>query len=95
MSAKRWREPKAKDGELKAQWGKLQHDTPDLCYAWGDGCSRRDGHLLHNVLTGERFSPGLPVKSEKGLVAELEERGYDITTLKFSIQKKSLPKGVD
>ena len=85
---KRFRSPKAKPGELKAQWGKLPHDTPDLCYAWGDGVSRADGHLLHNVLSGERFRPG-SFERDPSLLDELKARGYDLTTLKISIQKKA------
>lgn len=85
---KRYREPKAKPGELKAQWGKLKYDTPDLCYAWGDGCSKADSHLIHNVFSSGRFHPG-SFEQDKSLLEELEERGYDLTTMKFSIQKKA------
>lgn len=97
MSKKRWRAPSAKPGELKAQYGKLPHDTPDLCYAWGEGCSSADSHLLHNVIATDRAYWDLekaqrrdsyPISHDPSLVKELERRGYDITTLKFSIQKK-------
>jgi hypothetical protein len=95
---KRWRTPKAKDGELKAQWGKERYNNPDLHYAWGKGIGKCDAHLLHNVLTSKRQSVdydaplGSPrflwTKYEPSFIEELELRGYDIATLKFSIQKK-------
>lgn len=52
---------------------------------------RRDSSYLHYMLATQRpdtsvqplFSKMLP-----SLVQELEARGYDITTLKFSIMKK-------
>ena len=85
---KRFRAPKAKPGELKAQWGKLPHDTPDMCYAWGEGVNRADARLLSNALGGKNYLPGLGL--EPSLIDELEKRGYDLTTLRFSVQKKAL-----
>jgi hypothetical protein len=86
---KRLRAPKSKPGELKVQWGKLPHDNPDICYSWGDGCSRTDGHLLHNALTSRRYYAHDLAHPEPSLLDELKERGYDITTLKFYIRKKA------
>jgi hypothetical protein len=85
--AKRWRTPKAKDGELKMQYGKLPHDSPDLCYVRGDGIPKCDGRLLHYMLSGKRYSP-VDKAWDASFLEELEKRGYDLTTLKFSIQKK-------
>lgn len=95
---KRWRSPKAKDGELKAQWGKIdRHNNPDLCYAWGKGIGKCDAHLLHNVLSSKRCATnwdaplGSPrilwTKYEPSFLEELEDRGYDLTTLKVIVQK--------
>lgn len=81
---KRLRAPKAKPGELIARWGKVE-GIVDLCY---DGPSRPDMHLLHGALTGKKFQPFDSTWSASFL-QELEERGYDITTLKFSIKKKT------
>jgi hypothetical protein len=81
----------AKRGELKIVWGRPEPgETPDICYVWGDGVSRSDSRLLHTVLGCERFSPQLDGRyaALHSLFDELEERGYDLTTLKFSIQKK-------
>jgi hypothetical protein len=96
---KRWRAPKAKPGELKIAWGKLPHDDPDLVFCWGAGCSKRDGNLLHYIFSGKRQrmvygedrekAGGFPVVFDPSALEELEARGYDLTTLKFSIQKKA------
>ncbi len=59
---------------------------------------RCDGALIMNTIVGDTLKyeiPGLDKKhyypynfSTFNLIKELEERGYDITTLKFSIEKK-------
>jgi len=74
---------------LKASWSKREKD---LVFHHPD--HKANGHLLYSVLcverpyvdyrdNGERF-----IAYAKSFVAELEERGYDITTLRFSICKK-------
>lgn len=87
---KRWRIPKQKPNTLEAKWAKPDKwSNPDLTYVWGAGCASADAHLLHNVLTGERYPHPLNgTKPDASLTAELEKRGYDLTTLRFSIQKK-------
>lgn len=90
---KRLRAPKLKDGELRMYWGRDPHDrTPDVMIAWkGDGSMRADTRLLHYVLCSERpdlFAQPLFSKMKPSLIDELESRGYDLTTLKFSISKK-------
>jgi hypothetical protein len=73
---------------LKAYWSKKEQDLvfwhPDL---------KCNGHLLYSVLAGPRsfedFSGPAPrVVYGKSFVEELRERGYDITTLRFSVCKK-------
>lgn len=94
---KRWRAPKAKPGELKACWGKLHHYDPDLVFCWGDGTSRADSALLYCVFSSKRERAAHTeeelrrgrVVFDDSFLEELEKRGYDITTLKFSIQKKT------
>lgn len=81
-------------------YGKLPGDTPDIFYAWGgDGARRCDGALLNYVFTQKRLrlvygdeqkqNGGLNWKFDSSFLEELESRGYDITTLKFSIQRKT------
>ncbi len=101
---KRYRNKSAEPGELLVYFGKLPHDGPDICYAWGGGgASKRDANLITHFFGGKRCEPvfgdersqqgGLPYKWEPRLIEELEARGYDLTTLKFSIQKKAVPVG--
>lgn len=90
---KRWRTPTAKPGEIKIAYGKVdRHSNPDLCVAWGEGVDMRcTGRLIMHAITEKRLrakfsSPGY--EYEPSLLEELEARGFDITTLKISIQRK-------
>lgn len=74
--------PPAKPGELKVGWGRLDwHSNPSLVYdAGGDGAPARHGRILMDVFEGKN--------QHLNLVSILTERGYDLTTLKFSIFQK-------
>ncbi len=79
---KRWRKPYAKLGELKVAYGKCW-DKEDVFYCHGgDGAARCDTRMLMQFFERKNSL------SEKTLREELIERGYDITTIKFSIQQK-------
>lgn len=87
--------PKAKPGELMARWGREdRYSGPDVVFAWGDGVPSCDARLVNTVLCNDRFYPAgmdKPLgtyRTEQSFVAELEARGYDIATLRFSIRKK-------
>lgn len=75
------RAPKAKPGELKVAWGKEKGDDPELFFCWGQGTSKRDNNLLMHFFSQKMTPEG------KSISQELQERGYDISTLKFSISK--------
>ena len=74
--------PPAKPGELKVGWGRLDwHSNPSLVYdAGGDGAPARHGRILMDVFEGKN--------QHNNLTSILTERGYDLTTLKFSIFQK-------
>lgn len=95
MGQKRFRKPKLKDGELRIYWGKVQYDSPDIILAWqGDSTMKGDTRLLHYHLCCKRpdvFSKSPFSSMNPSLIEELNNRGYDITTLKFSIMKKKHP----
>ena len=89
---KRLRKPKLKDGELRVYWGRPdRHNCPDVVLAWqGHRSMRQDTALLHHHLCSRHPNPHKhPIFSvmEPSLIEELRARGYDLTTLKFSIQK--------
>jgi len=90
---KRLRKPKLKDGELRMYWGRLPGDCPDVIYAWqGDSSMKRDSALLHYRLGSQHPDPhAQPIFSKMlpSLLEDLEARGYDLTTLHFSIMKKA------
>lgn len=81
--------PKAKPGELKLYWNRRECD---IGYSWGgDGASKPDAHLMHGVFTMDRLRPNYRTglsEFDPSFVKELERRGYDLTTIKFSIQQK-------
>jgi hypothetical protein len=85
----------AKPGQLVAKWGRAsREDLPDLSYAWGEGVPRADARMLDTAFTAQRMSrsfPTMEVVYEPSFLEELEARGYDISTLRFSIQKKIDP----
>lgn len=66
---------------LSMRWSKREKDLL-INYP-----SKPDGHLLHCRLNSPRFDgdyqPMLP-----SFVEELQARGYDITTLRFSVKRK-------
>ena len=92
---KRLRRPKLQDGELRMYWGCDPHDrTPDIMLAWqGDRSMKCDTNLLHYVMCSKKPKINLGKidwsTMEPSLIEELDARGYDLTTLKFSIKKKA------
>lgn len=68
-----------KPGELCMYWGVEQHNanSPDL--------------MVHSKAPAKRADAGMLIYAfERDLRKELEARGYDVTTLKFSIMKKEI-----
>lgn len=82
---------KAGPGQLRMFYGRLPGDAPDVIYSWGAGCSKRDGALLNYIIGSKRppLSPGEPW--DPSLLDELVARGYDLSTLEFSIRKLPTP----
>lgn len=94
---KRYRVKPLKRDTLTAYYGKSEDGEIDVCFANGPGCERADARLLYSVLATQRCRPDISmfdgtylsaVKWEHSFLDELESRGYDLTTLKFSIRKK-------
>ena len=79
---------KTSHGQLKMAWGKLRGREPDICYLWGEGVEKFDAHLLHGVMMKRYPDAFDESKLLPNFLEELENRGYDIKTIKFSIQKK-------
>ena len=73
---------KTKPKKLTAKWSKREND---ILYFYPD--QPANGSLLHSYLSG------YGVTDDKGnamkIWDELERRGYDKTTLRFSIKKKA------
>lgn len=83
--------PPKKDGAIKFQYGRNDGEL-DFMVLFGNDVPRCDRALVMNVFTSRR--PFLDHKSSMGIgfsdsfVDELENRGYDISTLRFSIERK-------
>ena len=92
---KRYRLRTTKPGTLEIYYGIAESgEPPEIVYGWGAGSSKRDGAFLHHALNCPRFK-GISRPGEDPFLPsvfdELEKRGYDLTTLKFSIKKKEIP----
>lgn len=96
MKAKRYRVPEAKHGQLRADYGREdRYSKPGVIYSYSgtmagpDGSRKADARLLSTVFEGIDVETGQPIFGGHGhsLVKELEARGYDLTTLRFTVQK--------
>jgi len=83
---RRYRRPKVSTGQIKLQKGKHEGDVGMLVY-FGDSIPRCDRVLMMNALCSER--PNYKNELQPSLIDELEARGYDIDTLRFSIEKNN------
>jgi len=81
-------------GDLVAWWNDKEKD---ISFAWDR--QKADGHLLHCVLSAARLQPattgpGEPVSlcgmhaHGKSFLEELLARGFDLSTLRFSVSRK-------
>lgn len=71
----------AKPGELKASWSKKEHD---IIFEWGGaGADKSDGSWLNTWLA---YHKGF----DDTFLNELDKRGFDITTLRISVKRKSV-----
>lgn len=79
--SRRFRVVSAKPRQLVAAYGKGDDASLDIQYAWGGkGASSPDARCLSNALEGVVVHGGMTLREL------LIERGYDITTLKFSVE---------
>lgn len=69
---------KAKSNQLKASFSKGEND---VVYAWGSECDKTDALVVKQALFDLTDSNGQTV------VEQLKARGFDIASLKFSIDK--------
>lgn len=83
---RRFRVPDPKPGQLLVKYGKMEVGSDvDLIYSHPENtCGMsRDSRLLSLAFEDTKLVTG------KTLRQELEDRGYDITTLQFSVMKKN------
>ena len=81
---RRVRRVQAKPGRLLAQWGRDDDGGVGVVYASGGGAvSIPDARMLSIAFDYVKGVHGTT------LVEELEKRGFDLTTLRFSIERKA------
>lgn len=81
------RRQKARPGELRVTYGSLQGDAPDVVFSRGQGVASSDGHLMHWYFSQESAGHS-PLFAIKRIEQELLDRGYDLSTMVFSVMKK-------
>jgi hypothetical protein len=86
---KRYPRPKQEEGKLDVWFGKIDGEGPDLCVQSGDngGGGATRGFVISFFSDGHQHS-GLPGFKD-GFLEEMDARGFDISTIKFSIRKKA------
>ena len=84
--------PRARPNQLKAQHANTADNGEDIHYFWGEGTSKTDAHLLSWALNHRPLMTNLAgeiIGYEDSLLQQLQQRGYDLKTLRFSIDKTS------
>ncbi len=89
---RRRRPPRMIDGRLSVAWAYTRDEGADLYVVGGDRTRSADRHLIIGAFTSEPIrmrmtGSGFDHVYEKSIAEELIDRGYDITTLRFSIDK--------
>lgn len=79
------REKRIKPGVLAAYYAKLRYDDPDVVIHNEAPAGRADAHYLHSILNTSTYN--YKGEEQLSIMEELQVRGYDITTLNFSIRK--------
>lgn len=84
--------PPKKDGVIKFQYGRNDGEL-GFMVLYGNDVPRCDRALVMNAFTSNRCHPDFKspagVAFDDSFVVELENRGYDISTLRFSIERKA------
>ena len=85
-----FRPPTAEPGELRVRWAKLPEDEEaHIYYAFGEGVDYSDADMLQYAFQTKRFHNSLPT-FDPSILDELESRGFDLSTICFSIRKKGV-----
>lgn len=82
--------PPKKEGSIKFQYGRLDGEY-DYLILYGDNVPKCDRALVLNQFTSKQMSfdwgKNKPIFNDS-FIDELEKRGYDTKTIKFSIDRK-------
>lgn len=82
----RYRVPTPKPDQISVVWGKADSfASPSLVYVYPDRDGKSDCRVLMEAIEEPRHRTG---ETRRSLAAELEARGYDLTTLRITIRRK-------
>lgn len=83
----KYRQPPMRDGVLDIYYGFADGDGPDVCVKSGHGAGGSPNrHMVLDIFCGEHYD--WDGKKRTSAIEELDARGFDISTLKFSIKMK-------
>ena len=81
--------PPKKDGAIKFQYGRLDGNL-DFLVLYGNDVPQCDRSLVMNLFTSEYmgfdYAKRMPT-FDSSFIDELKKRGYDTSTIKFSIER--------
>lgn len=86
MKYPRGRMPYPKSGQIKVGWAAERGDDPGLIY-----CRKGPAEMSRDTLMLTQFFQQIEGRFGRTLEQELIERGYDISTFRFSIDKLPEP----
>jgi hypothetical protein len=87
---RKFRRPSRRDGKLDVWFGKIDGDGPDMCVQSGNGCggSSTRGYVL-GLFCNKQVYAGSPGWAD-AFLEEMDKRGFDVSTLRFSISLKNV-----
>lgn len=83
-----------KDGAIKFQYGRYEGEL-DFMVLYGNEVPRCDRALVMSLFTSKTMSFDYKNKKpmfEDSFIDELKKRGYDTSTLRFSVERLDTPK---
>ncbi|KWU26417.1 hypothetical protein [Burkholderia cenocepacia] len=87
---KRLQQIRIRKNALSARWGRDSDGTPDLCFAWGLPCTRRDASLLYSIFANATYTQRELLSRQhhdNTFQKKLVSLGFDMRTLRFVVKK--------
>lgn len=93
------RRPKQSPGKVSLWYGRIDREPADVCAQWMPPANKRHCNLVLQIFSSKNLrmafdaedkkrSGGLPTFYDLSWIEELDKAGFDLSTLKFSIEMK-------